>query len=63
MYIRAAQRKNISKSIFSSTFLVASAIVVTNALFPCPVDHPMANEDRQQEELRKNMMLLAKDSK
>jgi hypothetical protein len=36
--------RTISRSLFSSTFLVAFALVAANSLVPCPVDHGVANE-------------------
>ena len=41
---KASQRAYISRSIFSTTFLVATAMVTANTLFPCPIDHTLAND-------------------
>lgn len=42
--IKATSRNTVSRSIFSSTFLVAFSLVLANSLVPCPVDHQVANE-------------------
>ncbi|CDK28557.1 unnamed protein product [Kuraishia capsulata CBS 1993] len=44
MYVRAATRKQFTNSIFSTTFVVAFGLVLSNSLLPCPVDHSMNND-------------------
>ncbi|KAG0688663.1 hypothetical protein C6P40_000701 [Pichia californica] len=59
--IKASNRAVISRSIFSTTFLVAFSLVLANSLVPCPVDRGVANDSKitpaQMQELMK------KDSK
>lgn len=42
--IRASSRNAVSRSIFSTTFVVAFSLVVANSVVPCPVDRSVANE-------------------
>jgi cytochrome c oxidase assembly factor 2 len=53
--IRATARTTISRSIFSTTFLVAFSLVLANSLVPCPVDRNVANDSqitkKQREEI------------
>lgn len=42
--IKASNRAAISRSIFSTTFLVAFSLVLANSLVPCPVDRNVAND-------------------
>lgn len=47
MYIRAASRNLISKSIFSTTFMVAFTLAVANSLVPCPAEGSVNNESTE----------------
>ncbi|ODV87123.1 hypothetical protein CANARDRAFT_26549 [[Candida] arabinofermentans NRRL YB-2248] len=55
MYIKAASRTRISKSIFSTTFFVAFSLVLANSIVPCPVDRPN-NDSQISNELRKEIL-------
>lgn len=44
--IKASNRAAISRSIFSTTFLVAFSLVLANSLVPCPVDRNVANDSK-----------------
>ncbi|ODQ47398.1 hypothetical protein PICMEDRAFT_67045 [Pichia membranifaciens NRRL Y-2026] len=44
--IKASSRAAISRSIFSTTFLVAFSLVVANSIVPCPVDRGVANDSK-----------------
>lgn len=44
--IKASSRAAISRSIFSSTFLVAFSLVLANSIVPCPVDRSVANDSK-----------------
>ncbi|GMG33765.1 unnamed protein product [Ambrosiozyma monospora] len=55
MYIRAANRVRISRSIFSTTFFIAFSLVSVNSLVPCPVDSSMANESQIPREVREEV--------
>lgn len=44
MYIRASSRHTISRSIFSTTFLVAFTLALANTLMPCPAEKGVNND-------------------
>jgi len=44
MYIRASSRHAISRSIFSTTFLVAFTLALANTLVPCPAEKGVNND-------------------
>ncbi|VEU24407.1 DEKNAAC105591 [Brettanomyces naardenensis] len=56
MYIRAASRQTISKSIFSTTFMVAFTLAIANSLVPCPADRNVSNDSsRASKETRERL--------
>ncbi|OWB55054.1 hypothetical protein B5S28_g918 [[Candida] boidinii] len=56
MFIRAVDRTRISKSIFSTTFLIAFSVVIVNSI-TCPVDSAV-NSDTPAEMAKARQELL-----